>query len=87
MTAEVAPRLAAITTVNLVYRVDFGPEVVIPMAAGVGSYTGTIPASAYRSGDMVRWYVSAADADGNVGRAPAFLDRRGTINRRSISAR
>ena len=77
VTAEVAPRLATITTVNLVYRVDFGPEVVIPMAAGVGSYTGTIPASAYRSGDMVRWYVSAADADGNVGRAPAFLDRTG----------
>lgn len=77
VTAEVAPRLAAITTVNLVYRVDFRAEVVIPMTAGAGSYAATIPASVYRSGDMVRWYVSASDADGNVGRAPIFLDRTG----------
>jgi hypothetical protein len=77
VTAGVAPRLAAITTVNLVYRVDFGTEVVIPMTAGAGSYAATIPSSVYRSGDMVRWYVSASDTDGNVGRAPIFLDRTG----------
>jgi len=77
VTAEVAPRIAAITTVNLVYRVDFGAEVVIPMTVDAGSYTASIPSSVYRSGDMVRWYVSAFDGDGNVGRAPVFLDRTG----------
>ena len=77
VTAEVTPRLAAVTAVNLVYRVDFGSEVSIPMSAAAGSYSATIPSSVYRSGDMVRWYVSAPDADGNVGRAPIFLDRTG----------
>ena len=77
VTAEVASRLAAITTVNLVYRVDFGAEVAIPMTVDAGSYTASIPSSVYRSGDMVRWYVSASDGDGNVERAPVFLDRTG----------
>ncbi len=77
VTAEVAPRLAAITTVNLVYRVDFGAEVAIPMTVDAGSHTASIPSSVYRSGDMVRWYVSASDGNGNVGRAPVFLDRTG----------
>ena len=47
------------------------------MTAGAGSYAATIPSSVYRSGDMVRWYVSASDVGGNVGRAPIFLDRTG----------
>lgn len=76
--AEIAPRLEAISSASLIYRVGYGNETTIPMAhLGGGSYTATIPASAYDVGDMIRWSVSADDTGNNTGRAPVFLDDTG----------
>jgi hypothetical protein len=77
VTADVQPRLAAIASVNLTYRVDFGGERTISMTPSGGRYSASIPASAFGAGDMLRWFVSASDTDGNLGRAPVFLDRTG----------
>ena len=39
--------------------------------AGDGIYTGVIPAGLAKSGEMIRWYVTARDANGLSGRFPA----------------
>lgn len=78
VTAVVTPRLSVVTSVELIYRVDYGNEVTVAMTpAGSSTYTATIPSNVYGSGDMLRWYVRAMDAESNGGRAPAFLDSTG----------
>ena len=77
VTAMVEPRLADVSTVELIYRVDYGNEATLEMTEEGGRFTAVIPASAYRSGDMVRWSVRATDVSGEAGRAPVFLDRTG----------
>ncbi len=68
---------------RLHYRVIFGAEATLPMndaglgsdlVAGDGIYTATIPGSALAAGELLRWYVSVADVDGNLSREPRFLD-------------
>ncbi|KAF8057939.1 hypothetical protein HT031_005885 [Scenedesmus sp. PABB004] len=75
--AEVGPNRAAVSGAALVYRVNFGPEARLDMApegppdaSGRVTLVGSIPASAFKAGDMVRWSVEAADADGAKSREP-----------------
>jgi hypothetical protein len=47
-------------------------------AAGDGVYGATIPAGVATAGQMLRYYVTTADAGGRDARAPSYLDRAGT---------
>jgi hypothetical protein len=88
VTAKVVPTLNPVipATVTLHYRVMWDAEVPAPMvddglhgdgAAGDSVYAATIPASASSVGQMVRWYVTAADGLGRTGRWPLFQDQSG----------
>lgn len=71
-----------IASVQLIYRLDFGAEVVVetPMTKSETkdskngyTYTGTIPGSQITTaGQLVRWAVRITDVGGNVWRAPSF---------------
>lgn len=62
--------------VSLVYVINYGSEVTLPMSpAGNGTYTATIPAAP--PGTMVRWYVQATDAQGRTARDPPFKKNEG----------
>jgi hypothetical protein len=86
VTANVTPSLAPVDTssVRLRYRVMYNSEVQVTMyddgltagdaVAGDGVYTAQIPSSAFSAGQMVRWYVTAADTTGIIGRGPSYLD-------------
>ncbi|MCH2332225.1 MAG: lamin tail domain-containing protein, partial [Roseibacillus sp.] len=75
VTVQIEPRLGAIDTVSLSYRVGFGREISLPMSrAGGASFSATIPSSSYSAGDMVRWFVTAGTANGETTRSPAFPD-------------
>ncbi|MEZ5301252.1 MAG: LamG-like jellyroll fold domain-containing protein [Verrucomicrobiales bacterium] len=66
---------APVAAMELVYRVMYGPEITVPMAAGGGGqFSGQIPAGAAAPGEMVRWYFRATDTGGNSSRDPAFID-------------
>lgn len=65
------------------YRVMYGPLIVLPMlddgahgdgAAGDGRYGATIPAGALTAGQMVRYFVTAADSANRTARLPLFTD-------------
>ncbi len=65
----------AVAGVELHYRVNFGPEVTLPMSSvEPGIYQASIPATTYGEGDMVRWYVAAQSEGGGSSRLPAFED-------------
>jgi len=92
VTAQVAPAFALVTNVTLRYRVMFGSEVALPMfddgATGDGLaddriYGATIPAAASSPGQMVRYYVTAADSLGNQSRTtvPGRSERRPAVFR------
>ncbi len=78
VTATVAPGIANVDSVSLFYRIMFGPEVEVPMTRGTVNADGylvyhtEIPFSAYATGDMVRYYVMANGADGNMTRWPSY---------------
>jgi hypothetical protein len=81
--ARIAPSFDTVASVQLHYRVMFEAEVTVPMlddgksgdgAARDGVYGAEIPASAFRAGQMVRWYITAADTAGRASRFPPFLD-------------
>ena len=83
VTAEVSQTYEPVATVTLGYRIGFDAEVQIPMAddgvlpdvlPGDGVFSATIPAAAYSSGDMVRWYMTATDTGETATREPMFLD-------------
>ncbi|MGA0844900.1 MAG: lamin tail domain-containing protein [Luteolibacter sp.] len=79
VTAWVNDRLAPIGTVELAYRVMYGPETRISMTPiGAGLYVAVIPETVSRAGDMVRWKVLASDTEGADSRLPIFLDNDGT---------
>lgn len=70
-------------SVKLVYRTMFGAETVVTMldngvapdaVAGDGTYSATLPTAGPTAGQMLRWRFEAADVNGNIGRAPAYLD-------------
>ncbi len=81
--ARVSPAFAPIETVRLHYRVMFGVETTLAMndagtggdaAAGDGLWTAVIPASAAAAGQMIRYYVTATDAEGHGSRWPLYPD-------------
>ena len=80
VTAQVVPGFNAITNVTLHYRVMFGPEVSALMTpAGVnGAWSGVIPGGTAAAGQLLRYYVTAADAAGNLSRWPIFSDSTGS---------
>jgi hypothetical protein len=88
VTAKVVPTFNPVipATVTLHYRVMWNAEVPVQMyddglhgdgAAGDHVYAAAIPASASSVGQMVRWYVTAADGLGRTGRWPLFEDQSG----------
>ena len=75
ISALITPRIGAVTGATLTYRVDFGAEQSIPMNSGANdSFTVDIPSSAYNSGEMIRWFITATTATGETSREPAFPD-------------
>ncbi|KAK9812205.1 hypothetical protein WJX73_004025 [Symbiochloris irregularis] len=54
------------------YTVGFNSEIPLPMTLQQGEYVATIPASAFAAGRLVRWYVTAEDANGALSRQPAY---------------
>ena len=86
VTARFEPLNAAVASASLVYRVMYGNEVPYrwvddgtgaDATAGDGIHTATISHTASGPGQMLRWYVSAVDTEGNTSRGPHFLDRVG----------
>jgi hypothetical protein len=85
ITADIDAFLAPVnaSSVRLFYRVMYGSEVQLTMfdnglsgdlVAGDGIFTAQIPSSAFSAGQMVRWYVTAADTSGIISRGPSYLD-------------
>ena len=83
VTSLVAQAFSPIADVTLHYRVMFNAEVAVPMndagtngdvAAGDGVWTGVIPAGVVSPGQLLRYYVTATDAAGNLSRWPIFPD-------------
>jgi hypothetical protein len=75
VTARLFPTGAAVASASVYYRVMFGPEVPIAMAAGAGGvYTAAIPAGVALPGQMIRWYVVATDTAGHGTRLPPYPD-------------
>ena len=81
VTARISPTLRPVGAVRLYYRVQFGSEIPITMLddglnadgpAGDGVYGGVIPHSASGIGQMVRYYITAADANNSLTRVPPF---------------
>ena len=75
--------IASLEAVTLHYRVMYGETVSLPMVddgrhgdgvPGDGVYGATIPSRATRQGELVRYYVSAADAAGRASRMPFYRD-------------
>jgi len=81
VTARVSPTLRPVGTVRLYYRVMFGSESNIVMlddglhhdgAAGDNTFGAVIPNTVSTIGQMVRYYVTAADTQANLSRQPPF---------------
>ncbi len=81
--SRVSPAFGRVDSVNLVYRVQFQTEVTIPMvddgahadgAAGDGLYSASIPAGVAKPGEMIRYFITAADGEGRRSRFPVFPD-------------
>lgn len=64
--AEVAETVAAVTSVELVYRVMYGEEQTVPMALQGDAYRGVLPLGDAEPGEMIRWKVRATDAEGRA---------------------
>ncbi|MFN0128556.1 MAG: CotH kinase family protein [Verrucomicrobiales bacterium] len=74
VSARLTPALAPVTNASLTYRVQFTPEVTIPMAEGAnGIWSAVIPAAATPR-QMIRYFVTAADSSGNSTRWPPAFD-------------
>lgn len=101
VTARVASDVSSVQQVTLTYRIDFGAEVSVGMlddgahgdgAAGDSVFGARIPSSASHSGQMVRYFVVAADSTGQTRREPSFSEPtttpeyQGTVIGDSIAA-
>ncbi|MBI1841066.1 MAG: lamin tail domain-containing protein [Verrucomicrobia bacterium] len=84
VSARVLRSFNDVASVQLVYRVMYAAEVAVPMMddgkhgdglAGDGLYGATIPASAYKAGQMVRYFVRAVDVNTNLTRDPVALKK------------
>jgi len=87
VTAAVTESFFPLDSVRLIYRVMYGPQVSLPMrddgappdrVAGDGIFTAAIPATAHAPGEMVRWFIRAADIRQNPSRWPLFNDPAGS---------
>ncbi len=87
VTASITESFFPLESARLIYRVMYGPQVSVPMrddgiwpdeTAGDGVFTAAIPATAYGPGEMVRWYIRAADIRENPSRWPIFNDPTGS---------
>ncbi|HKX62159.1 MAG TPA: LamG-like jellyroll fold domain-containing protein, partial [Verrucomicrobiae bacterium] len=86
--AQVARTFNAVSSVALVYRFMFQPEVTTLMfddglhgdgAAGDGFYAATLPAaSGTTNSQMIRYYVRATDINGTISRWPPFVSAAST---------
>ena len=83
VTAEITQTVDPVETVELLYRVMFDDEVAVVMVddgsgsdavAGDGVFTAVIPGGVANPGDMVRWYVQAADTESVASREPRWVD-------------
>ncbi len=75
VTALVTSTLNPLGPASLVYRVNFGNEITIPMTVNAsGEYIATIPAGVASPRDMVRWRIIATDSENIETEAPAFND-------------
>ncbi len=83
VTAEVSPTFNAVSDVTLTYRVMYDDSATVPMVddgsgadqvAGDGIYTGTIPGNIATPGQMIRWFIQAADNQLLRTRFPNFED-------------
>ena len=79
---RIDPSFDPVDTATLHYRVMFEDEVTVPLPddgqnadglSGDGMYGVRIPAGTFRAGQMVRWFIEAADTAGRESRLPAFL--------------
>lgn len=69
------PQTSPISSAQLTYRIMYGPETVIPMqldseSGGMSVYKATIPGGNTQAGQMIRWFVNAADTSGQTARHP-----------------
>ncbi len=76
VTAQATPGFYAISNVTLHYRMMFNSETSLPMSLvnTNGTWTATIPGGAATAGQLLRYYVTAADVSNNVSRWPFFSD-------------
>jgi hypothetical protein len=75
VTAQVAPGFNPISNVTLHYRVMFNSESNVPMSlTGTNTWTGTVPGGAATAGQLLRYYVTAADTSNHASRWPIFPD-------------
>jgi hypothetical protein len=74
VTAQVVPGFNPISNVTLHYRVMFNSEVSVAMSLANtnGTWTGTIPGGVATAGQLLRYYVTAVDTNGNASRWPIF---------------
>ena len=73
--ARLMPALAPVAGATLTYRVGFGAETTVPMAAGAdGTWGAIIPAAASAPRQLVRYFITATDAAGNATRWPPAFD-------------
>jgi len=81
ITARIEETIGPVAGVTLHYRIMYDAETSVSMlddgagddaSPGDGIYTATIPADASGPGQMVRWYITASDAQGRTSRNPLF---------------
>src|SRR5208337_2313926 len=86
VTAEVAQAFSPLSQVTLHYRVMFNQEVSLSMNdsgaysqawPGDGVWTATLPGGIASPGQMIRYYVTATDAAGQVSRWPLHPEPSG----------
>ncbi|MCF7973211.1 MAG: CotH kinase family protein [Phycisphaerae bacterium] len=67
-----------VDSAELHYRIDFDPEITIPLPhanrVNATEYGAIIPSSALSAGQMVRWYITAKDSMNRETRYPRFAD-------------
>jgi hypothetical protein len=83
VTVKASAIFQPIQTVELRYRVMYGEEAMVPMRddglggdgqARDGIFSAVIPSGQALPGQMLRWYVTARDAQGRASRLPAWED-------------
>jgi hypothetical protein len=83
ITAQVESTFSELTSVTLHYRVQFGSEISIDMLdlgdngdaqSNDNIWTAMIPAQAATSGELIRYYITAINGNGNQSRWPFYPD-------------